>query len=155
VPILTGLLLGIAQWLVLRSYVTNSHDWILNLAGGWVAGYVLGLIVVQALAERPLGALLGFILFGAIVAFFQWPVLRREIPHLGIWIIVNIVGWTLGSYAGQLIGGAIVSSAHPTNLAVSTIVVNGLTGLVAGAVIGVGLIWIVRQPDQAPNPKQV
>jgi hypothetical protein len=34
VPIITGLLLGLAQWLVLRPYVAQSYDWIINGAAG-------------------------------------------------------------------------------------------------------------------------
>src|SRR5512146_2280322 len=60
VPLLAGLLIGVAQWLVLRSYVTGSHDWILYHAGGWVVGYALGLFVVQALAQVPFGGLAGY-----------------------------------------------------------------------------------------------
>src|SRR5512147_836333 len=76
VPLLAGVLIGLAQWLVLRGYVTNSRDWILYHAGGWAVGYAIGLFVVQALSGVPFGGLLGFILFGGIVAVFQWPVLR-------------------------------------------------------------------------------
>src|SRR4029453_1907985 len=32
VPIITGILLGLAQWLVLLPYRSNSYDWILNNA---------------------------------------------------------------------------------------------------------------------------
>src|SRR6185295_19361515 len=98
VPLVTGLLLGLAQWLVLRPYIAKSYDWILNHAAGWVAGFTLGLFVVQLLSKTPLGLLLGYMSFGAIVALFQWPALRREIPHLTSWLAANIIGWTLGAY---------------------------------------------------------
>ncbi len=98
VPIISGILLGLAQWLVLRPYVSKSYDWILNHAVGWVVGYTLGLFVVQLLSKTPLGMLVGFISFGVIVALFQYPVLRREIPHLATWILANVIGWTLGAY---------------------------------------------------------
>ncbi len=42
VPLLAGVLIGVAQWLVLRNYVTRSADWVLNLAGSWVLGYTPG-----------------------------------------------------------------------------------------------------------------
>ena len=147
VPIISGILLGLAQWLVLRPYISKSHYWILNHAVGWVVGFTLGLFVVQLLSKTPLGMLLGFISFGLIVALFQYPVLRREIPHLITWIIANVTGWTLGAYLSLLAGGVFFQKAMPTTFT-SVLVTVGITGLVAGAITALALIWIVRQPDR-------
>jgi len=146
VPIISGIFLGLAQWLVLRPYVTRSYDWILNHAVGWVVGFTLGLFVVQLLSKTPLGMLIGFMSFGLIVALFQYPVLRREIPHLGTWIVANVIGWTLGAYLGQLAAGVFFQNVAPT-IFTSVLVTVGITGLVAGAITGLALIWIVRKPD--------
>ena len=149
VPIVSGIVLGLAQWLALRPYVTQSHDWILNHAAGWVVAFALGVFVVQLLAKTPLGLLVGYICFGVIVAVFQYPALRREIPHLTTWILVNVVGWTLGAYLSQLAASLFFKNAVPTT--VTSVLVNvGVTGLVAGAITALGLIWIVRQPDRLP-----
>jgi Na+/proline symporter len=101
VPIISGISLGLAQWRVLRPYISKSYGWILNHAVGWVVGLTLGLFFVQLLSKTPLGMLVGFMSFGLIVALFQYPVLRREIPHLATWILANVIGWTLGAYLGQ------------------------------------------------------
>jgi hypothetical protein len=152
VPLLAGLLIGLAQWLVLRGYVTDSRDWILYHAGGWVAGYAIGLFAVDALAGVPFGGLLGFILFGVIVAVFQWPVLRREIPNLLPWILANVIGWTLAAFVSQLAAGAFFQSEPAsqggTNLFTSTLIVVGITGLIGGAITALALIWIVRKPER-------
>ena len=147
VPIITGLVLGLAQWLALRPYVVRSHDWILNHAAGWVVGFAIGLFIVQLLSKTPLGMLVGFVVFGMLVAVFQYPTLRREIPHLSTWIIANVIGWTLGAYLSQIAGGILYQNGAPS-LVASVLVSVGLTGLVAGAVTGLALIWIVRQPDR-------
>jgi hypothetical protein len=147
VPIISGVLLGLAQWLVLRPYISKSYDWILNHAVGWVAGFTLGLFVVQLLSKTPIGMLVGFISFGVIVALFQYPALRREIPHLASWILANVTGWTLGSYLSMLAAGVFFHNAVPTTFT-SVLVTVGITGLVAGAITGLALIWIVRQPDR-------
>ena len=153
VPLLAGVLIGAAQWLVLRSYVTNSRDWIFNHAGGWVVGYSLGLFVVDALSGVPFGGLLGFILFGVIVAVFQWPVLRREVPNLLLWILANIIAWTLGAFVSQLAAVAFFQGAPAsqggTSLFTSTLVIVGITGLIGGAITALALIWIVRKPERA------
>jgi hypothetical protein len=147
VPIVSGIFLGLAQWLVLRPYISKSYDWILNHAVGWVVGYSLGLFVVQLLSKTPLGMLIGFISFGVIVALFQYPALRREIPHLATWILANVIGWTLGAYLSLLAAGVFFQNQVPTTFT-SVLVSVGITGLVAGAITGLALIWIVRQPDR-------
>ena len=147
VPIISGILLGLAQWLVLRPYISKSYDWILNHAVGWMVGYTLGLYTVQLLSKTPFGMLVGFIFFGLIIALFQYPALRREIPHLATWILANIIGWTLGAYISQLAAGVFFQNGVPTTFT-SVLVTVGITGLVAGAITGLALIWIVRQPDR-------
>jgi hypothetical protein len=147
VPIISGIFLGLAQWLVLRPYISKSYDWILNHAVGWVVGYTLGLYVVQLLSKTPLGMLIGFISFGVIVALFQYPALRREIPHLATWILANVTGWTLGAYLSLLAAGVLFQNKVPTTFT-SVLVTVGITGVVAGAITGLALIWIVRQPDR-------
>jgi hypothetical protein len=147
VPIISGIFLGLAQWLVLRPYISKSYDWILNHAVGWVVGYTLGLYVVQLLSKTPLGMFVGFISFGVIVALFQYPTLRREIPHLATWILANVIGWTLGAYLSLLAAGVFFQNKLPTTFT-SVLVTVGITGLVAGAITGLALIWIVRQPDR-------
>ena len=147
VPIISGIFLGLAQWLVLRPYISKSYDWILNHAVGWVVGFTLGLYVVQLLSKTPLGMLVGFISFGLIVALFQYPALRREIPHLATWILANVTGWTVGAYLSLLATGVFFQNNLPTTFT-SVLVSVGITGLVAGAITGLALIWIVRQPDR-------
>lgn len=147
VPIISGTLLGLAQWLVLRPYITKSYDWILNQAVGWVVGFTLGLFVVQLLSKTPLGMLVGFMAFGLIVALFQYPILRREIPHLVSWIVANVIGWTLGAFLSQLMASAFFQNSLPTTFT-SVLISVGITGLVAGAITALAFIRIVRQPDQ-------
>jgi hypothetical protein len=147
IPILAGALIGLAQWIVLRGYVTRSYDWILNLAGGWVLGYTIGLFVVDLLSGVQISTLVGYILFGIIVAVFQWPVLRREIPQIWPWILANVTGWTLGAFISQVLVGSL-DQVSGASLIANTLATVGITGLVAGAITALALIWIVRKPER-------
>jgi hypothetical protein len=146
IPLWAGFLVGAFQWLVLRGYLTQSIDWILNGGIGWALGYGLGLIIIQALRDFAWGALLGYIIFGLIIAVLQWPVLRREIPNALPWILASVIGWALGAYLSQ-----VVLSLFVTGDAIepvwSTTIIAGTTGLIAGAITGLVLVWIVRQPE--------
>lgn len=147
VPLLVGFLVGFAQWLVLRQYMTNSHDWILAGGAGWALGYAIGLWIVQLLSRSPLGTWLGYVLFGVLIGLVQWPVLRREIPKASTWVLASLVGWALGAAASYIIVNAIFTGDQ-ASLPLVAVVDSGLTGLVAGGITGLALVWLVRQPDR-------
>jgi hypothetical protein len=146
VPALAGTLVGLAQWVALRRFLTAHSDWILASGTSWAVGYILGLFLIQNMPNTVLGSISGYLLFGAIVAIVQWPLLRREIPHLLVWIIASAIGWTAGFWASRVVlplfyNGSLIAPA------VSTTVIAVTTGLVAGAITGIALVWIVRKPD--------
>lgn len=147
VPLVAGILIGYSQWIVLRQYLTSSSDWFLAGGTAWAAGYALGLLLIQNLSSTFLGGIVAYLLFGIIVALVQWPVLRREIPSTLTWIVVSALGWAAGLWASQL---ALNLFFHDPVIepAVSTIVIAVTSGLVAGAITGVALVWIVRQPEK-------
>jgi hypothetical protein len=147
VPILAGVLIGFSQWIVLRQYLTTGSDWVLAGGAGWAAGYALGLLLMQNLSSTFLGGTVSYLLFGAIVALVQWPVMRREIPSTVTWIVVNSLGWAAGLWASQI---ALNLFFHEPVIepAVSTVVIAGTSGLVAGAITGIALIWIARRPEK-------
>ena len=149
IPLLAGFLIGLAQWTVLRNYLVNSHDWILAGGTSWAVGYAIGLFLINTLSGTALGGLIGFALFGAIVATVQWPILRREIPHISSWIIANMLGWTAGFYLSQVFLTLFFSNVPAINPVVSTAFISVVTGLVAGAITGLALVWIVRKPEVA------
>lgn len=147
IPLWAGLLVGVLQLVVLRRFLTHSLDWIIHGAG-WTLGYALGLVVIQIFNENPFMVLVGYILFGAIVGLIQWPVMRREMPSALPWIGASVAGWALGAYLSQLVVN-LLASGGPIIPAVSSGVTSGITGLVAGALTGLALIWIVRQPERS------
>lgn len=146
VPVLAGTVIGFAQWLVLRRYVTAATNWVWVDGVSWAAGYILGLFLIQVLPSTVFAAFIGYFLFGVIVALVQWPVLRREIPHILTWILASALAWAAGYWVSQ----AVLSLFFTGDLmepAVSTTVIAVTSGLVAGAITGVALIWIVRKPE--------
>jgi hypothetical protein len=147
VPLWAGFLIGLAQWVVLRKYLNNSSDWVLAAGASWAVGFALGLLIMNGLSGTGLGGFFGYILFGIIVAVVQWPILRREIPNVWMWILANVIGWTTGFSASQFALDLFFNEPAIDPLA-STSVLSGVSGLVAGAITGIALIWIVRKPER-------
>ena len=146
VPVLAGTIIGFAQWIVLRRYVTATTHWVLADGISWAVGYILGLFLIQMLPSSVFAAFVGYFLFGVIVALVQWPVLRREIPHILTWILASAVAWAGGFWASQAV---LPLFLHGPTIAptLSTTVIAVTSGLVAGAITGIALIWIVRRPE--------
>jgi len=98
---------GLAQWLVLRHHIKRSGWWAPATFGGWTIGLViivllLGLItaltpawVDNLIRVFVLPLSLGPIL-GAVLGFFQWLVLRRQVPNGRRWVRASTVGVGIG-----------------------------------------------------------
>jgi len=147
VPLFAGFLVGLAQWVVLRKYVNEVSDWILAAGASWAIGYALGLFLINGLTGTGLDGFISYILFGIIVALVQWPILRREIPNVWMWVLANVVGWTAGFFLSQ-VSLDLFFDGPAIDPVASTSVISGVSGLVAGAITGIALIWIVRQPER-------
>ncbi len=147
IPIVTGFLIGFSQWIILRRYLVSGTDWILAGGTAWAVGYTLGLLIIQNFSDTILGGVIAYILFGAVVALAQWQMLRREVPHLLIWILVSSLAWTVGLLAGQGVLTLLFSAPSVIEPALSTAIIAVTNGLVAGAITGAALIWIARQPE--------
>ena len=147
VPLWAGFLIGLAQWVVLRKYLNESSDWILAGGASWAVGFALGLLIMNGLTGTGLDGFIGYVLFGIIVAVVQWPLLRREIPNVGMWILANVLGWTAGFYLSQVALDLFFNEPAIDPVA-STSVLSGVSGLVAGAITGVALVLIVRRPER-------
>lgn len=145
VPVLAGTVIGFAQWLVLRRYVTASTQWDWTDGISWAAGYILGLLLIQMLPSTVFVVFIGYFLFGVIVALVQWPVLRREIPQVVTWLAASAVAWAVGYWVSQAVLSLFTDPL--IDPVVGTAVIAVTSGLVAGAITGVALIWIVRKPE--------
>jgi hypothetical protein len=145
VPVLAGTVIGFAQWLVLRRYVTAGTRWDWTDGISWAAGYILGLLLIQMLPGTVFAVFIGYFLFGVIVALVQWPVLRREIPQVLTWIVASALAWAVGYWVSQAVLSLFTDPVIAP--AVGTAVIAVTSGLVAGAITGLALIWIVRKPE--------
>ena len=145
VPVLAGTVIGFAQWLVLRHYITASTHWDWTDGISWAAGYILGLLLIQMLPSTVFVVFIGYFLFGAIVALIQWPVLRREIPQVLTWLAASAIAWAVGYWVSQAVLSLFTDPL--IDPVVGTTVIAVTSGLVAGAITGVALIWIVRKPE--------
>jgi hypothetical protein len=101
----SGIAIGILQWIVLQQHITRGRRWILASIAGWVAGWVIALLIVPS----DFRVLAGIVL-GVSVGAAQWLVLRREVYAAGWWIIISALAWATGI---GLVPGVLTSGVMP------------------------------------------
>ena len=134
---------GVLQWLVLRQRMDRAAWWIVaSLVSGVVAGGVIYGVggdagfSAEVATDLDVGWVVEAGLYGAVLGVLQWLVLRGQVALSGLWVVASIVGW--------VVGDPVCSSLMDFG-ALSWVVF----GAVYGAITGLVLVWLLRQPMPA------
>ena len=95
--------------------------WVLATAGGWLLGSLINVMVISLLGATSLGEALNatspdqvpqstalllagvslvlLLIVGFAIGFFQWMVLRQQVPQIQQWALFTAMGFALGSFA--------------------------------------------------------
>jgi hypothetical protein len=122
---ISGAVIGLAQWLVLRRFAIMSR-WVLATALGWMVGmgFFLFSLFFLEFDSRGVPAIVVFALVGldvawrAILGSTQWFVLRKPVSRSGLWILTNAAAWAvgaLGAMASNLVGTELLGLHPPTD----------------------------------------
>ena len=149
----TGLLIGAAQWLVLRQYMPKAFWWIVVSALGWTFGIALVSFYIALFDPliqflRTLGAWPVFwsnlvirpielAIFGAA----QLPILTRFVRKAHWWILISALGGALKGASSSTVAyilPGLLPTPFPTALS------YGAGWLGYGIVTGIFLQWVLR-----------
>jgi hypothetical protein len=122
--VVSGVMVGLFQWLVLQGHISKPWRWIVATFFGWTAGYIL-----MSFAVPPEFEMLNGVLIGLTTGIAQWMILRHEVHWSGWWIVFSIIGWVSGL---TLLPGVM------------------LTATIAGALTGLALEILLRNPKRGP-----
>ena len=94
--------------------------WVLATAGGWLLGSLANVVVINLVGATGLGqaleagpdqvpqstalllagvSLVLLLIVGFAIGFFQWVVLRKQVPQIRQWALFTALGFALGSFA--------------------------------------------------------
>ena len=95
--------------------------WVLATAGGWLLGSLANVVVINLVGATGLGEALNatspdqvpqsttlllagvslvlLLIVGFAIGFFQWMVLRQQVPQIRQWALFTALGFALGSFA--------------------------------------------------------
>lgn len=149
---LFGVAGGFTQWLVLRHRILGAGWWVLASTFGFAIAPIVAIAGVRALPQlmsldaNPLAApiLLG-VLSGVLSAIFPWLFLRRQFAQAGWWIPAHLLGSLLGGAMSIVTFHALSAIGY---YVFSWIMSGAMFGAGLGAVTGIPLVWLLRQPVQ-------
>jgi hypothetical protein len=135
-------IVALAQASVVRRYLPQTRWWLLATWGGWLAGWLVsipvagfativllssGSMVSLEVGDTVLGAVALFSM-GAAMGWFQWMVMKDQVPAAGRWIAISALGWALAWILGLLASEALY------NLSASAGAVDFVRAALAGCV---------------------
>jgi hypothetical protein len=153
----TGILVGIFQWLVIRTRLPHNLWWIFVTPLGMLLGsYTSRLFWVienqfSLIDIWVVNFWLSRFLYGIIIGLIQWVVLRHSLHKSWLWVIVNGFGWLLAITIGldvihpRLYDFGILDFVDYFDNPYYEAVINGTIGAVVGIATGSLLLWLLRQ----------
>lgn len=146
-----GLVLGLAQWLIVRRYMPR--------AGWWVPATIVAAVLIAAatvVAYEGGGYRsffvrngIGTLVEGLALGMAQWLVLRRHVTRAGWWVVASAAGWLAAVFLTMVIF-RLGLGALPMHAWRSVVVVSWAAGgALYGALLGRVLIALLRASPAA------
>lgn len=153
---MTGFVVGIAQWLVLRFYIRYAGWWVLASALGWFLGIFVTSIadaifdpILQRLSKIALwevfwlNTLTNPVTF-ATLGLVQWLVLRHHTRRAGWWVLANVIGGAVnGAVASTVCALVCDRLGIRGGFNMSTALSYGVLWAGNAAVTGIVLAWLL------------
>jgi hypothetical protein len=134
-----GLILGAAQWWVLRRHLRRSSLWVsASLFGGLAVG------VVATQAGDAAGSIAAFTFYGIVLATFQWTILLHPLQGSGLWVPASGAAWGLGLPAFAWIDRIALTPTWPFGELWTVAIMYALLGVITGSVTGIVMAWILQ-----------
>jgi len=144
---------GLAQWLVLRRWITGINLW----APATALGFVIAAGMVASMEQQVASNSNIFFLFAAVYGvtggFLQWLILRRHGVSVGWWLAASLLGSLLGIALGNPASAALQSGErYPGGIFLMILFGLGAAfGVGLGVTTGGALVWLLRHPKSGPR----
>ena len=143
-----GVLLVVAQSVVVLRYARHARWWAVATAGGvllTLAAVTVGVRGDMGTQSVAYGAIV--LLEGAVVGGAQWLALRRQVSGSGWWVLATALGWPAAAITGRILAWPVILLYHPASgplWVVPTLFILGAT--LGGALLGRVLVALLRKP---------
>ena len=132
---LLGAGLGIMQSLALRTRLAGAGWWAPASTAAGAVGLAISLpIFVSANVAEAVSGIVAGASLGISIGIGQWLVLRRQVVQASWWVLASGVGLAISMAVGFPLGGE-----------GRELIALSVTGVMAGALTGIPLVWLLRQ----------
>ena len=161
-PLLTGAVIGAAQWIVLGPIIGRAGRWSWISKNGllWLGAVLVGAagLFVYEMSPRPRPhddpaqamVLVVGLLLGLVVGIGQWFTLNRVSERAWTWLVAVPIGYMAGASLGlaavEQLPREPSSGAWFVYLLAHTAIGGLVGGCVSGALSGVALVWLLHEP---------
>jgi hypothetical protein len=145
---------GLAQWLVLRKWITGINLWAPASALGFAIATGMAVSMdQQAASNSNTFAFLLAAVFGVTGGLMQWLILRKHGVTVGWWLAANLLGSLLGiALATPSIAALGSGNRYPSALFILILLWFGAAlGVGLGVTTGGALVWLLRHPKSGPR----
>jgi hypothetical protein len=133
--VISGLIIGVAQWYVLQDKIRESGWWVLATASSGIGGGFAFSMLGQT-GFTMIGIIFANVMGGLFAGIAQWLILQRQVHGAGYWVVISIVAWVLGGTVGNIFT---ISSG---NFAMGGLVCGAIIGLITGS----QLVLLLNRP---------
>jgi hypothetical protein len=143
IVVILGLAGGFMQWLVLRRRIAGTGWWVPASTLGFPAALVIAVGAMRLGGDSVATPILLGVLFGILSGILPWLVLRRQVARAGWWVLAHLLG--------SLVGGALGIFTFYAASAIGYYqfdwaAAGAMFGAGLGAITGITLVWLLRQP---------
>jgi hypothetical protein len=154
-----GLVLGWAQWIVLRGCVPTigARHWVAATTIGGMLSWLVAMVpnTVVGLSASDTGAppefgigMLAIALAagaasGVALSTPQFYVLRSSVKDAGWWIVANALAWMIVTPPYLTVVDSMARTTSLPTALLSTLGASGITGALAGCIHGGFLVWLL------------
>ena len=153
---LGGGIIGLGQWLILRSNLEQAWRWILFTSLGFAVGSIpMMMVIVPSRDERLFIEVIGYFLplfLGAVVGLAQWLVLRTQFDRAIHWVWLSGLSWII-----CFVSFAVFHFIRDNYLADNfqdELLSGGIGGILYGVMTAIVLIWVVKPSPFQPSSQR-
>ena len=138
--VISGFLIGLGQWIILRKRFKNVWGWVFTIAIGLPLGVCMGLfgIAVKLPASDFYPAYVTGIttcVAGLIIGIFQWLVLRAKFGNGFTWTLVSMLSWGLGITGPLLISQTYSGNGSYPEWDIVGLFMGAIVAMISGAFV--------------------
>jgi hypothetical protein len=157
-----GLITGIFQWVVLRSWLDRAWGWvILTMIGSavsfslnsWVGAVIFSFMEYTVVTNLLLAIITGP-LTGFITGFLQWFMLRKKFDEAFWWVFASMIGSTIAVIVSITSYTLIITFTDNVELSVSIeAVIGAVSGFLLAISTGFALLVLLRNRKPSGSPE--